>query len=368
MTEDDARWAEAQLERVRSSVEPKPADLARSLELIERRVSGLSTPPSRASAGDASAATNMRDVARVASPSGLALRFLPRVGVLGRLGAADATTAGLAALQRVSSSRLGLLGAAAGVAVFGFAAGVVGYYWGLSDGQQTREMSAATTPRSNTPPVQDAQPPEPRTLPASSSSLAVETGHVGAGPLEPAPSGPPGSELSARTDGASHDRDATDRSRGDEVSRDRAATERSHGGGATGRSSARRWRGAPRPVARRLDPAASPSAGASDRFLLRQAIELLERAEAALRRSDGLEARRLLSEIDQRTTPDLLLEERLVTRALAACQLGDDAEARRALELLEQSNASSIYRTRLEGSCALATVWDRPSPADEKKR
>jgi hypothetical protein len=367
MTEDDARWAEAQLERVRSSVEPKPADLARNLEIIEWRVSGYSVPPSRESASDASAATNMRELGRVAPPSGLALRSFPRLGVLGRRGAADTASAWLAALQRISSSRLGLLGAAAGVVVFGFASGVVGYYWGLADGLRTSEMPATTTPRSNTPRVRDTQPPEPRTLPASSSTLALETGRMGAGSVELAPSSPPGSAPSAGADGTPDDR-ATERSRRDDASHERIATERSHRKEPPRRSGARTWRSAPQPIAQRLDPAASPSADASDRFLLHEAIELLQRAEAALRRSDGLEAHRLLSELDRRATPDLLLEERLVTRALTSCQLGDDAQARRALELLEQSNAHSIYRTRLEGTCALVPAWGRPSHADEKKR
>jgi hypothetical protein len=70
-----------------------------------------------------------------------------------------------------------------------------------------------------------------------------------------------------------------------------------------------------------------------------------------VRRSDGLEARMWLSDLDRRAPPQLLLEERLVTRALADCAVGDVEAARATLRELEASNPESIYRARLEGSC-----------------
>ena len=101
-------------------------------------------------------------------------------------------------------------------------------------------------------------------------------------------------------------------------------------------------------------PAASASVSASERadvFELSEALELLRRAEAAVRRSDGLEARMWLSDLDRRAPPQLLLEERLVTRVLADCLVGDVDAARATLRELETSNRESIYRARLEGSC-----------------
>jgi hypothetical protein len=85
---------------------------------------------------------------------------------------------------------------------------------------------------------------------------------------------------------------------------------------------------------------------------LREAIELLQRAEAALRQGDAFAASLLLSDLDRSASADLLREERLVTRALVSCALGDASAAGSALRELEQLNPESIYRARLEGSCA----------------
>jgi uncharacterized protein HemY len=89
---------------------------------------------------------------------------------------------------------------------------------------------------------------------------------------------------------------------------------------------------------------------------LREAIELLRRAEAALRRGDAFGAKLFLSDLDRRAPAALLREERLVARALVACALGDAPRAQAALRELEQQNAQSIYRARLEGSCAAPSV------------
>lgn len=85
---------------------------------------------------------------------------------------------------------------------------------------------------------------------------------------------------------------------------------------------------------------------------LREAIELLQRAEAVLRQGDAFAASLLLSDLDRNAPADLLREERLVTRALVSCGLGDASTAGSALLELEQLNPESIYRARLEGSCA----------------
>jgi hypothetical protein len=84
---------------------------------------------------------------------------------------------------------------------------------------------------------------------------------------------------------------------------------------------------------------------------LREALELLGRAEAALRSNDGLAARMWLSDLDRRAARELLLEERLVAATLASCLLADVAGARQTLHELEQVNPESMYRSRLEGSC-----------------
>jgi hypothetical protein len=47
----------------------------------------------------------------------------------------------------------------------------------------------------------------------------------------------------------------------------------------------------------------------------------------------------------------LLIEERLVTKALGECLLGEVDAATRTAQELERVNASSMYRSRLEGSC-----------------
>jgi hypothetical protein len=108
-----------------------------------------------------------------------------------------------------------------------------------------------------------------------------------------------------------------------------------------------------RPVAPAvLHRATSPAITKSNAFELSEALELLRRAEAAVRHSDGLEARMWLGDLERRAPREMLREERLATGVLAACALGDVAAARAALLELEQSNPESLYRARLEGSCA----------------
>ena len=92
-------------------------------------------------------------------------------------------------------------------------------------------------------------------------------------------------------------------------------------------------------------------AAAEPAFGLRDALDLLRRAEAALRRSDGLEARMWLGDLDRRAPPGLLLEERLVSKTLAHCALGDVTQAQQTLSQLVAQNSESMYRARLEGSC-----------------
>lgn len=108
-------------------------------------------------------------------------------------------------------------------------------------------------------------------------------------------------------------------------------------------------------------PASPPRTPANQE--LRQAIELLQRAEATLRAGDAFSASLLLSDLDRSAPAALLHEERLAARALVSCALGEVEPARAALRELEQLNGHSIYRARLEGSCAEKTSASAPKDA-----
>lgn len=107
----------------------------------------------------------------------------------------------------------------------------------------------------------------------------------------------------------------------------------------------------PRPPARRPPPPAALASG-EDTLTLAQALELMRRAEAELRAGDASAARVVLGELDRRAPAKLLREERLVARALAACLDEDVSAAERYAAQLIAESPSSIYRGRLEGSCA----------------
>jgi hypothetical protein len=121
---------------------------------------------------------------------------------------------------------------------------------------------------------------------------------------------------------------------------------------------------APR-LLREAQPSAASTASGAPRANqeLRRAIELLQRAEAQLRAGDAFAASLLLSDLDRSVPQDLLREERLVTRALVGCALGEVAPARAALHELDQLDAQSIYRARLEGSCAEKNETSAPKAA-----
>lgn len=106
---------------------------------------------------------------------------------------------------------------------------------------------------------------------------------------------------------------------------------------------------------RRATAASRPGSG------LRAALELLERAEASLRKGNPDFARALLDELDEKSPVAPLTEERLITRALVSCALGDVDAARESRQELERLNADSIYRRRLQGSCAASA----PTTPDE---
>jgi hypothetical protein len=114
---------------------------------------------------------------------------------------------------------------------------------------------------------------------------------------------------------------------------------------------------APEPVVaaapRAARRATKPRAPSHDELLtLAQALELVRRAEAELRAGDASGARVLLGELDRGAPARMLREERLAARALAACLDGDASGAERYELELAAENPSSMYRGRIESSCA----------------
>jgi len=100
-------------------------------------------------------------------------------------------------------------------------------------------------------------------------------------------------------------------------------------------------------------PPAAPSNGAPP-LSMAEILERLQRAQAALRDSDSHAA---LAELDALAALEhggALADEQLVLRALALCDLGRVGEARHVLAELDARGAESIYRSRLEQSCAAA--------------
>lgn len=102
------------------------------------------------------------------------------------------------------------------------------------------------------------------------------------------------------------------------------------------------------PAASRRSPA---PAEASDGRSFFEALQLLERAERALRGGDSAFALSLLDELDGRFAPHVLDQERLATRILALCGDGQSARARALAERLT-AGKGSIYTRRIEQSCA----------------
>jgi len=91
-------------------------------------------------------------------------------------------------------------------------------------------------------------------------------------------------------------------------------------------------------------PASASAAG------LRAELELLARAQAALRRGDGAAALSTLDAAPARHSQ--LGAERATLRILALCALGRVVEAQRAAALLERSEPGSLQRDVISRSCA----------------
>jgi hypothetical protein len=124
------------------------------------------------------------------------------------------------------------------------------------------------------------------------------------------------------------------------------------------------------PARRRLAPrrATAPSLQPLD---LHEALQLLSRAQSALRKGLPDRALELLDQLEQRQPGELLMEERRVTRILTLCELGEVDQARAVRQTLGPGPVSSIYAGRLDASCAgvepastdLKNSVPRPDPA-----
>lgn len=112
-------------------------------------------------------------------------------------------------------------------------------------------------------------------------------------------------------------------------------------------------------TARQLPGAVTPravtpkvtSTAAAAPVALREALQLLEHAQAALRLGTAGDALDWLDRLEQRNPGALLEQERLVTRALALCALGERAKARDLRQRLERLDPQNIYRGQLDASC-----------------
>jgi hypothetical protein len=110
---------------------------------------------------------------------------------------------------------------------------------------------------------------------------------------------------------------------------------------------------------KRAAPRARATRSASEPELY-QALELLRRAQRALRKQEAALSLALLDEIDQRFAASVLAEERQATRVLALCLRGDEAAAQQIARALLAQNPATIYAARVRESCAGS---ERQSPA-----
>ncbi|HTV25696.1 MAG TPA: hypothetical protein VMG12_43670 [Polyangiaceae bacterium] len=83
----------------------------------------------------------------------------------------------------------------------------------------------------------------------------------------------------------------------------------------------------------------------------RGALELLERAERAVRADNVALALALLGEFDERYPESALVEERAAVETMAYCQAGSTDGAARAARFLN-TYPSSLYRTRVDAACS----------------
>jgi hypothetical protein len=323
MSDDDARWADQLLERARATAAPRAEDAARNLANIEARLGmgpGVGAGASEIAANPPATKGAGRSIAAGAA-GGLGVSLATRVA---RLQGGGLQSGVLKSGILKSGVVKGAL-----VLAFGVATGILGYLIGRAETAQNR-AEIATGAAAATPPAPLATSREAALPAAPSPPLRAAEASA---PLPP--------------------------------DRSVAVARRAHRG-SRGVSPPEREASALAPLASKAAPAskaasatAAPTLQRADPFPLSEALELLRRAEAAVRRSDGLEAKMWLSDLDRRAAPQLLVEERLVTLTLAHCVLGEVDAARETLRGLESANAESIYRARLEGSCVADRMQKR---------
>jgi hypothetical protein len=322
MSDDDTRWADQLLERARATAAPRAEDAARNLANIEARLGmgpGVGAGASEIAANPPATKGAGRTIAAGAA-GGLGVSLATRVARLQGGGLQSG-------ILKSGILKSGVVKGAL-VLAFGVATGILGYLIGRAETAQNRAEIAVDAPEAS------ALPPAP-----------VATSRDAALPAAPSPA------LQAEEGSAVLPPD-----------RSVAVAGRAHRSLRAVAPSERQTSALAPPVSKAAPAGAAPTLQRADPFPLSEALELLRRAEAAVRRSDGLEAKMWLSDLDRRAAPQLLVEERLVTLTLAHCVLGEVEAARETLRGLESANAESIYRARLEGSC----VADRMQGAADR--
>lgn len=302
-------WASEVLRRMQAATEPRSEDRQRVLSAVERQL-GIDTGPSLPEA----------------QPTRSGARSSPGAGELVR----DAVSKPLRSTGWIPGVSL----RAAGWGVFGLATGVCGYFWGYargSDDVASRVASVVSVPLPTPAGAARAAPSEG--LP----SLPERSAPPFAAPSSPMALAPTRAPAPRATN-----------AQGPESSPPMLKRPAAMTGVAAERS--RPHRGA--------------TAGVRSGSGLREALALLGRAEASLRNGNPDFARALLDELDEKSPVTPLTEERLITRALVSCALGDVGAARESRQELERLNSDSIYRRRLDGSCAApAPTTPDESPA-----
>jgi hypothetical protein len=327
MNDDDTRWADQLLERARATAAPCAEDAARNLANIEARLGmgpGVGPGASEIAANPPATKGAGRSIVAGAA-GGLGVSLATRVARLQGGGLRSGLVK--SGILKSGLVKSGLVKGGL-VLAFGVATGILGYLIGRAETAQDRAEIAVGAAAAVAPPPASVATSRDAALPAAPSP-----------PLR-----------------------ATEASAPLPADRSVAVARRAHRGSRGVSPSEREASALAPPASKAASAAAAPTLQRADPFPLSEALELLRRAEAAVRRSDGLEAKMWLSDLDRRAAPQLLVEERLVTLTLAHCVLGEVESARETLRGLESANAESIYRARLEGSC----VADRMQGAADR--
>lgn len=286
----------------------------------------------------------------------------PASGIAGAAGAGANATAGLVGLVSHAARavtpasrwlRVGHVAVRIGRwGLFGLVAGAIGYQLGVRDERAAHE--AAPVAASASPTIPNSPSLESRAEPLRAP---LGDGQRPAQAAEGATREPP----LARPDGALSVRSVPPAAASAVAAPLHATPPRAIGAIPAGATVRMRAQGAairsraPSPTAGD-DPAASASNGAPS-LSLAEILERLQRAQAALHDSDP---HATLAELDALDTSNALehggavKDERRVLRALALCDLGRFTDARHILAELDERGTDSIYRGRLEQSCARA--------------